>query len=803
MIRARRLRSAVAVLLVVLAVAAGPVAHAPEAAAADCTGVQPVATAPEPHEDGRYTPILLVHGFLGDSTAWHKPATWSTPESYDAQGFSLIQKLSTLPGAALYTVDYRTSHLKWFAHEGGGGYEFLRVADCVLAADLHQGHDLVVVAHSMGGLIARWAITDAPGAAQRRERAGLMVTLGTPYEGSFVAVVGDLLVEAMELGLARTTVGTGTLAALHLVAVVCDRLNQPEFQPCRFVEDLFDFLATVKAFKPGSPELRALSDWPATARARTLTTETVLTDTHGLFRKRTTETRLGDVVVSQPSATAGDHPEMVAECRYTVDGLTAAANAVLDNFGLRLTSDPAGYFLTGLLGACFHSHQPQLVQLTTDIVNAVADELLRYEPAYAYRTADRIGIVHPASPHAPGITIDGRFSGIEFTEDGGHVVAVEWPREPQARVVAIDAATGARREFPCDGCVFAVAAGGSRIAWLQRGAVMAVDLNGTDPPAPTGHRMPPSASGSGLDEPRLVAFVNDLAYVSEDLAPGTAGQRGSLTVLDASGGFRRWEGGSLGQIAVSRDGTVAYGSYTRDGSCRYHETVRLLSGDGEPVETDLSGLRRFDGNAIDDLWWGRDGALYATMASWKCGPEWWNGTVTLVPSSLWRLDGDVWVNVDAGPLAAVRQLTREIKAVQLPDGTLWTEINGQGTQVASGVTWIATPPGHPDPEVRPSGPPLPPVNPAFEPYVGYWLQIEGGLIIEGTYRGTYNAGALSPDEHFELRQEGDRVVAVFTNGERRWLYTDGQGHLAMNRTPEETLGNTYFCDGTNGCWWDF
>jgi pimeloyl-ACP methyl ester carboxylesterase len=798
---------------VVVTAAASLVAPGPAAWAArsDCDGVEPVATAPAPHSDGKYTPIVLVHGFLGGPSMWTEPARYSVFGD-QADGFALMRSLGGLPGAAVYAVDYRIRHTRWFANDGGGGDEFLRVADCVLGKDMHAGHQLVVVGHSMGGLIARWAMTDAPGAHERRARAGLMISLGTPYEGSQVAVAADFLAEAAQAAAARTPQGRAVLTMLHLVAAACDRLDRDDWEPCQAVQYLLDLLATVKAFKPGSPELSALSPWPAELRVHTLTSNTVLSDTQGLFRKRTVTADVGDLVVSQQSATSGDRAEKVAECRYTMDGLTAGANAVLERFGMRLNDDPAGYFLLGLLQGCLHTHQAQLVELTAEVVALAATELSRYEPVYAYRTASGLGIVHTGSPEI--LTVDGSFSGLEFTADGGHLLAVEWPGEARAQVVAIDATSGERRSFPCGGCVFAVGAGGSRAAWLQDGTVMLVDVIGSGAPQAQPHRMPPPASTFGLDAPRLVAFANELAYVEEDMAPGASVKLGSVTVLDASGGAHRLEtDGSVGQVAHDGSGTVAYGSFSNSDSCRYRETVRVVTGTGESMATDVSGLRQFDGNTVDDLWWGRDGKLYATMASWRCFRQ-GSRSVDVVPSSLWRLDGSTWVSVDAGPLAAVRQLSQTTKAVQLLDGSLYTEVSGNGNQVASGVTWIAAPHGMPDPQVVPPGTPLPPANPAFEPYVGHWQAIEDSVTIDGTYHGRWNYGGAEPGFHaFELGQEGDRVVAVFdeaprsylTPSTRWWLYLDGRGHLYLTQNPDDRpTGYGGYCDedaiDTNPCW---
>ena len=42
-----------------------------------------------------------------------------------------------------------------------------------------------------------------------------------------------------------------------------------------------------------------------------------------------------------------------------------------------------------------------------------------------------------------------------------------------------------------------------------------------------------------------------------------------------------------------------------------------------------------------------------------------------------------------------------MRAVQMPDGNLYTEVDGNRTLVATGVTWVAAPPNSPDTSARP------------------------------------------------------------------------------------------------------
>ena len=78
---------------------------------------------------------------------------------------SLIGQLQSLPGAAVFTFDYHDFSANWVDHEKLGP-ALAAAIDC-----LHEksGQEkVIVVGHSMGGLIARHALGNADGGAERR-----------------------------------------------------------------------------------------------------------------------------------------------------------------------------------------------------------------------------------------------------------------------------------------------------------------------------------------------------------------------------------------------------------------------------------------------------------------------------------------------------------------------------------------------------------------------------------------------------------------------------------------------------------
>lgn len=102
-------------------------------------------------------PVLLVHGVLCNAGVWHPFARWLR-----ARGVAPVYAVSY--GPPLASIDAFAAQVS-------------EKIDAVLAA---TGADrVVVIAHSMGGLVLRALLRDGGGA-----RIARLVTVGTPHEGS-------------------------------------------------------------------------------------------------------------------------------------------------------------------------------------------------------------------------------------------------------------------------------------------------------------------------------------------------------------------------------------------------------------------------------------------------------------------------------------------------------------------------------------------------------------------------------------------------------------------------------------------
>lgn len=126
---------------------------------------------------------------------------------------------------------------------------------------------------------------------------------------------------------------------------------------------------------------------------------------------------------------------------------------------------------------------------------------------------------------------------------------------------------------------------------------------------------------------------------------------------------------------------------------------------------------RQGGVKVKDIWWGLDGQLHATIASWSCDltRRFENDKMIRINTyALWRLDGQRWVSEDRVSASIVRQLSRGGKlALQIPEclgpvgsltnpdrpdfptycntGKLYRDYGGQQVLVAEGVIGILTP----------------------------------------------------------------------------------------------------------------
>jgi pimeloyl-ACP methyl ester carboxylesterase len=334
---------------------------------------------------GRYVPIVMVHGWTSKGT--HDRARTGTfsrlidlsqdPAHKPSAQRSLVGQLQRIQGAAVFTFDYHTYSARWVTDDHLGP-ALGRAIDC-----LHEksGEKVIVVAHSMGGLIARYALAEpVAGGAARAKRVSTVVTFGTPQEGSLIALLADGVLDA------GTASGNRALAAMRLILSYCGTLTTQRFETGTLCDILPGFLKAFRtdagrALKVGSIELGDLDAFPADVTVLdALAGETTLKTDMGWFGVRLDDDRaagdidVGDVIVMSSSATHGTRLSKTAACSYQLSAARGAGEQVALRLG-QISGSAVAQPLWKILGPCFHTNLMRTIGLTNEATGLINDDI--------------------------------------------------------------------------------------------------------------------------------------------------------------------------------------------------------------------------------------------------------------------------------------------------------------------------------------------------------------------------------------------------------------------------------------------
>ncbi|WP_327009785.1 hypothetical protein OHA72_22670 [Dactylosporangium sp. NBC_01737] len=291
-------------------------------------------------------------------------------------------------------------------------------------------------------------------------------------------------------------------------------------------------------------------------------------------------------------------------------------------------------------------------------------------PLFAYITNTRLRLMHgtqqlgayDADFAFPAESAE-RVMSVQFTTDNRFAFAVA-QRETDAFVVSIAVSDGTAKTIPCQ-CSTVVPVGGSDVAWLDehnlRHVVNVGNGEATREPAPVEGKnqyTDPSllTGGAGFV---LIAHKQardaDLDHVEHHTLIGADG-----AIKDA--GTSVWAVRSATSVKADRIAVVA--DWT-DNICAAEQSVSLIdTATGIRTSTEFTALgtrrfRQYDGRFIDDVWWTSDGDLYATVRTYVCRQLPDSNDIdftTVVPPSLWHLEGTTWSPVADNDGQVMRQL---------------------------------------------------------------------------------------------------------------------------------------------------
>ncbi|PPF17922.1 hypothetical protein C5C86_06920 [Rathayibacter sp. AY1E4] len=325
-----------AALLVVVGVVVVPAgrAEAAEAVAPSSCGVAELAPVlagddVRPRSAAALVPIVMLHGWLGTAThdadrtgAFSHLVDMVSSESatapLDAPEPSLLGRLQQIDGAAVYTFDYRRLAARWVTDPGISDALASSIA-CLVSA---TGHRAVVVAHSMGGLAARQALSGSVDGTAVASMVSSVLTFGTPNTGSDVAErLGRMVDDSGQVSPA-VIAGLDPQSRLSVSAMLAscgDAVSEDAEHAgeCTGVP-MIDALASAagKGLRTGSTELGSLPPWPAGVHVTALVGDIQVTAAVALGLA-TAPVDLGDIMVATGSATAGVDDYVVSTCRYT------------------------------------------------------------------------------------------------------------------------------------------------------------------------------------------------------------------------------------------------------------------------------------------------------------------------------------------------------------------------------------------------------------------------------------------------------------------------------------------------------
>jgi pimeloyl-ACP methyl ester carboxylesterase len=289
-------------------------------------------------------PVLFVHGINSGPSMWDA----EVPLATEQEPKSVLALVEEMEGAKSYAFSYEKYGLHWVDDEHIGP----ALAETINCLALASGREVVVVAHSMGGLATQFALGQRdrpPGSGATRDRVATAITLGTPFRGS-------LLLSVFQGGLAGSTAvakaGHGWPVAVSLNALLslCAIKGQEDLAGGRPNE--CDLLAVPRSpigsgLMYDSQQIDDLPDWPDGEVPRQVLAGDLQVQVPvfiknpfipGLLKLADVQVGVGDIPVTVDSATAAPSPSTPYTCGPVISVVRSLGSACGH---LGLTTNPA------------------------------------------------------------------------------------------------------------------------------------------------------------------------------------------------------------------------------------------------------------------------------------------------------------------------------------------------------------------------------------------------------------------------------------------------------------------------------
>jgi hypothetical protein len=369
---------------------------------------------PAPDRRGVYVPIIMVPDWSGQATHDDtRTGDFSAPIDMSASGAppaapraSLIGQLQQIPGAAVYTFDYRKSAGLW-VDDPGIGPALGDAIDC-LTGDL--GQKAILIANGLGGIAARYAVAGNVPGHDRGAKVTNVIGYGSPQLGLQLA---DLL-----------NTGVGTTASeprtvLRLLLGACAGLPPTQFDakaPCGFLPAEAKALAAGggEEYQAASEQQIGLLPYPTGVTLDSFAGDvTVKAPTLGWFNAhpfRTDAITMGDLVASAASVTVSARSQLRAACAFSLDGYGMPNQSV----GLHLTQQSApdaGATWPATVQPCYAADLTRVADFADSITSIITKEVRNRQPLLS--TEVQSLPVPALCGHPAGKLVDGYLPGVD------------------------------------------------------------------------------------------------------------------------------------------------------------------------------------------------------------------------------------------------------------------------------------------------------------------------------------------------------------------------------------------------------